>query len=95
MDSRVHQQFEQEVNTVVGKSKQKRSEDQLKALAEGRRKRWLEKSQTSDVSATAEESPSKGESELNGEEKKSDPSISESEPALKVEVILMVIMIQG
>ena len=38
------QEFEQEVDQVVGKSKRKLSESQLLALAEGRRKRWGKKS---------------------------------------------------
>ena len=58
-DENKQQEFDQEVDTVVRKSKRKLSEGQLKALAEGRRKRWEKKrSKTSDVSAIAEETPS-------------------------------------
>ena len=38
-DENKQQEFEQEVDTVVRKSKRKLSESQLKALAEGRRKK--------------------------------------------------------
>ena len=42
-DETKQQEFDQEVDTVVRKSKRKLSEGQLKALAEGRRKRWEKK----------------------------------------------------
>ena len=65
------QEFDHKVDNVVRKSKRKLSERQLKALAEGTRKRWEKKrSKTSDVSATAEKIPSELESELVSEEKK-------------------------
>ena len=35
------QEFDQEVDAAVGRKKRKMSESQLKALAEGRKKRWL------------------------------------------------------
>ena len=78
------QEFDHKVDTVVRKSKRKLSEGQLKALAEGRRKRWEKKrSKTSDVSVLAEENPSDVDSELITEEKKSEPigNSSESDPA--------------
>ena len=81
-DENKQQEFDQEVDTVVRKSKRKLSEGQLKALAEGRRKRWEKKrSKTSDVSVLAEETPSDVDSELITEEKKSEPSSSESDPS--------------
>ena len=67
---------------MVRKSKRKLSEGQLKALAEGRRKRWEKKrSKKSDVSVLAEETPSDVDSELITEEKKSEPNSSESDPS--------------
>ena len=49
----------------------KLSEGQLKALADGRRKRWEKKrSKTIEVSAISEETPSDVDSELKNEEKK-------------------------
>ena len=79
-DENRQQEFDQEVDTVVRKSKRKLSEGQLKALADGRRKRWEKKrSKTSDVSAISEETPSDVDSELKNEERKSEPSNSESE----------------
>ena len=48
------QEFDQEVHSVW-KSKRKLTDGRLKALAEGRRKRWNKKrSKTSDVSVLAE-----------------------------------------
>ena len=43
-ENKLHK-FDQEVDTVVRKSKRKRSEGQLKALAEGRTKRREKKNQ--------------------------------------------------
>ena len=77
------QEFEQEVDQVVGKSKRKLSESQLLALAEGRRKRWEKKIKTSSTTPIKEEKVSEVESELSSEEKKSElesiSSESESE----------------
>ena len=74
------EEFDQEVDTVVRKSKRKLSEGQLKALAEGRRKRWEKKrSKTVEVSSISEETPSDVDSEIKNEERKSEPSNSESE----------------
>ena len=42
-DENKQQEFDQEVDTVVRKSKRKLSEGQLKALAVDRRKRWEKK----------------------------------------------------
>ena len=70
--------FDQEVNAVVERSKRKLSESQLKALGEGRRKRWLGKSKTSDMTPVQEENASEVELESSSEGK-SDPSSSESE----------------
>ena len=65
---------------MARKSKRKLSEGQLKALAEGRRKRWEKKrSKTVEVSAISEDTPSDADSELKSEERKSEPSNSESE----------------
>ena len=61
MDSQAEtsqQECDQEVDAVLKKSTRKLSEGQLKALADGRRKRWERKrSKTSDGSAIAEETP--------------------------------------
>ena len=49
-DETRQQEFDQEVDTLVRKSKRKLSEGQLKALADGRKKRCEKKrSKTSDV----------------------------------------------
>ena len=81
-DENKQQEFDQEVDTVVRKSKRKLSEGQLKALAEGRRKRWEKKrSKTSDVSVLAEETPSDVDSELITEEKKVNPTVQKATPA--------------
>ena len=70
-DENKQQKFDQEVDSVLQKSKRKLSEGQLKALAEGRRKRWEKKrSKTSDVSAITEETPSELELEKRYEEEK-------------------------
>ena len=73
------QEFEQEVDQVVGKSKRKLSESQLLALAEGRRKRWEKKIKTSSTTPIKEEKVSEVESELSSEEKKSEPESVSSE----------------
>ena len=69
------------MDAVVGKVKRNLSENQLKVLAEGRRKRLLKRSKTSDVTPVGEENASEVESELSSEEKKSVPSSSESSPS--------------
>ena len=82
MDSQDETKQQEVVDTVVRKSKRKLSEGQLKALADGRRKRWEKKrSKTIDEPAISEETPSDVDSEIKSEEKKSDPSSSESEPS--------------
>ena len=73
------QEFEQEVDQAVGKSKRKLSESQLLALAEGRRKRWEKKIKTSNKDPIKEEKVSEVESELSSEEKKSEPESVSSE----------------
>ena len=73
------QEFEQEVDQVVGKSKRKLSENQLLALAEGRRKRWEKKIKTSSKAPIKEEKVSEVESEVSSEEKKSEPESVSSE----------------
>ena len=50
-DENKMQEFDQEVDSVVRKSKRKLTDGQLQALAEGRRKRWEKRrSKTSDCS---------------------------------------------
>ena len=74
------QEFDQEVDAVVGRKKRKMSESQLKALAEGRKKRWLlKKSSGIKFEPIVEAESGSEESEKNKEEVKSDTESSESE----------------
>ena len=88
-DENKQQEFDQEVDTVVRKSKRKLSEGQLKALADGRRKRWEKRIKTSDMRTIGEETHSDEDSESITEEKKCYPAIQKVSPAAqKVKIVL-------